>query len=180
MLQTAHFLSSAAASSSNVYLYEFAARSGQWGTANHGDAQTVISHTVSPAAAPGLARVSDAMHGAWARFVATGDPNPTPSSSDGGSGAAVRWEPFVSPFNSSQPAEGDGHGRGAKGRLMVFGKGNDERMGRWGRSQPGTPTEMRALTDAELRMCRFWWDRVELSQGLGTPSPDTSTANPKL
>ncbi len=168
VLQTAHFLSTntSASASSKVYVFEFAARSGQTGTANHGDAQTVIGHNLNyPARVPGLVRVSDAMHGAWARFVARGDPNPIAANA-----TTVPWEPFMSPITTSSPTgeEKEEEGR-QRGRLMVFGEGNDERMGPWGRGHPGTPTRMRNLSEYELQQCRFWWDRVELSQGLGTP-----------
>lgn len=158
-----------------VYLYRYAAAA-KWGTANHGDEAPVVAHDMlvispptspsssapssspshSPAsssARPGLRRVADAMHAAWVNFVVSpaGDPSPVGGSS---------WPAFVSPF-------GGGQGRG---EMVVFGRGNDERWTEKGvgrRSADGTPVGLETLTDWELERCRFWWERVELSEGVG-------------
>jgi carboxylesterase type B len=125
-----------------VWVYEYAALSGATRTANHGDNALPVSHDANVLQPfPGLTRVADAMHGAWARFVSTGDPNPP--------NPAPEWAR---------------HGAGLGGKLMVFGEGNDERAG--GKA-PGTPAKLRQLTGDELEKCRFWWERTELSEGLG-------------
>lgn len=164
-----------------VYVYRYAAAA-KWGTANHGDEAPVVAHDMlvispptspsasasssappppshSPAsstARPGLRRVADAMHAAWVNFVVSpaGDPSPVGGSS---------WPAFVSPF------AGGGGGAG-RGEMVVFGRGNDERWTEKGigrRSAEGTPVGLETLTDWELERCRFWWDRVELSEGVG-------------
>ncbi|OIW27515.1 alpha/beta-hydrolase [Coniochaeta ligniaria NRRL 30616] len=160
VLQTAHFLSTYSPSASNpsfsnpVYVYRYAAAS-RWGTANHGDEAPVVAHDMlnrtAAAARPGLRKVADAMHAAWVNFVVSpaGDPNPV-------SGQAGGWPAFVSPFG----------GRG-KGEIVVFGEGNDERWTEKGGKSAGTPVGLEALTEWELERCRFWWDRVELSEGVG-------------
>ncbi|KAH7625109.1 Alpha/Beta hydrolase protein [Sordaria sp. MPI-SDFR-AT-0083] len=50
------------------------------------------------------------------------------------------------------------------GRMIVFGEGNNERAGG---SSPGTPAKEEVLDGILLKACRFWWDRIELSEGLG-------------
>ena len=88
------------------------------------------------------------------------------------------------------------------GRLMVFGAGNDERFnasaanatsegggGSWTgsssssnfrRSQTGTAAMAEVLSDADMERCRFWWDRVELSQGFGKSRKELETIRGKL
>lgn len=83
---------------------------------------------------------------------------------------------------------------GETGQLLVFGEGNDERVatlragqegvsgvggGGWkewfaslvgaGKTglREGTPAKVGMLSEVELAACRFWWGRVELSEGLG-------------
>lgn len=180
VLQTAHFLSTDPHPKAPVYVYRYAAQ-GAWHTANHGDEAPVVAHDMALLAGerlPGLTRVADAMHGAWARFAASkaGNPNLT----NGTGGAAVEWPAFVSPFPREQgnTTKSEGRADAAKGRKMVFGKGNDERSGvadvMWGwRPQGGrgrdvgTPAEVEGLSEVEMEACRFWWGRVGLSEGLG-------------
>lgn len=137
---------------------------------------------------PGLVRTADAMHGAWTRFIATGDPNPahidaaegtiTSSPSHAHSSSASASTPFWPRFNS--PLVGDtalapgrlrrkGRHEGGEdcGRIMMFGLGNDERMGDAGRGTPGVPATVVRMTEGEVEKCRFWWERVELSEGMG-------------
>ncbi|KIH95246.1 hypothetical protein SPBR_03916 [Sporothrix brasiliensis 5110] len=165
VLQTAHYLSTNPANS-NVYLYEYAARALHWNTANHGDNQSCVAHSMAVLRGhPGLLAVADAMHGAWVRFAASPVGNPNGDGEQGAAGAAaVPWAPFVSPFSR---ASGDG-----KGLLMVFGQGNDERVPPEQRTggpeaKPGTAAALRSLSDYELAQCRFWWDRTALSEGDG-------------
>jgi len=145
-----------------VYVYRYAAAS-RWGTANHGDEAPVVAHdmlVISPpsasstAARPGLREVADAMHAAWVNFIVStaGDPSPV-----GGRG----WPAFVSPFD-------DGRGTsGGRGRVVVFGEGNNERDPESRVKSAGTAVGLESLTEWELERCRFWWGRVELSEGLG-------------
>jgi len=108
----------------------------------------------STAARPGLREVADAMHAAWVNFIVStaGDPSPV-----GGRG----WPAFVSPFD-------DGRGTsGGRGRVVVFGEGNNERDPESRVKSAGTAVGLESLTEWELERCRFWWGRVELSEGLG-------------
>lgn len=50
---------------------------------------------------------------------------------------------------------------------MLFGEGNDERCGDGGEKNPGTPARVVRLSEDEMAQCRFWWERVELSEGMG-------------
>lgn len=61
----------------------------------------------------------------------------------------------------SKPIFGDGRGGG---ELLVFGKGNDEAAGR---KSEGVAVRKRILTDEEMAQRKFWWERMELSQGMG-------------
>jgi len=184
VLQTAHFLSSDATNKSPVYVYRYAA-TGAWGTANHGDEAPIVAHDMGLLASgrlAGLTAISDVMHGAWARFIVskTGTPNPAPE------GKGVDWPVFQTPFPPEQADEvwkgvvkrGEKPSPGT-GRKLVFGEGNDERfvvaerhLGWFGASREkrhvGTPVKEEQLTDEEIAACRFWWGRVELSEGLGT------------
>ena len=181
VLHTAHFLS--VAGESPVYVYQFAA-TGINGVANHGDEAPVVSHDMgilSRKDTPGLVATADAMHGAFARFVVSpaGDLN-AGSAADA---KALEWPAFETPFardavGSGALAErGDGDEEAPppspppapeKGRVMVFGQGNDERRGkRSSKKQPGVPAQVDSLSDTYLRACRFWWPRVDQSEGIG-------------
>ena len=198
VLHTAHFLSrprrgSGAESDAKapVYLYHFAARGGEWDTANHASEAPVVAHAMDEVGAhPGLLAVADAMHGAWARFVTRGgDPNPNPRSAAAGArrsdGALVEWPTFESPFTSAsalpkrlhEDEEDEEEDRAAAaaavakqkglGRLVLFGEGNNERVEDAGRKSPGTPAKVINLSDEEKAQCNFWWDLAILSEGLG-------------
>ncbi|KAK3683500.1 Alpha/Beta hydrolase protein [Podospora appendiculata] len=175
VLQTAHFLSTNG-DPNPVHVYRYAATS-TWGTANHGDQANIVAHDMTLLGGKnmtGLVAVANAMHGAWARFVASkvGDPN--------ANNTGVEWPVFESPFVKEE-AEGKGKRwwwdstkdeeeegpPGDSGRIMVFGEGNDERLGVGGSLRRGTPAQVKKLSPAELRACRFWWERIELSEGLG-------------
>ncbi|KAL8343972.1 hypothetical protein RB601_004478 [Gaeumannomyces tritici] len=137
---------------------------------------------------PGVVATSAAMHAAYVRFAvsADGDPNhdggtaSTSNSSNSSSscsstaakvaaaGSLPRWPAFESPFRggtAAAPALAR-DGGGERGRLVVFGDGNEERLG--GKGSSGTVARVAALSERELELCRFWWERVELSQGAGT------------
>lgn len=134
---------------------------------------------------PGLVRTADAMHGAWTRFIATGDPNPphidgenisssSPPSHHHSSASTPFWPRFNSPLmGDTARAPGrlrrKGRHEGGEdcGRIMMFGLGNDERMGDAGRGTPGVPATVVRMTEAEVEKCSFWWERVELSEGMG-------------
>ncbi|KAK3387066.1 Alpha/Beta hydrolase protein [Podospora didyma] len=189
VIQTAHFLSTASAGDKKgpkVHLYRFAPTS-IWGTANHGDEAPVVAHDtmfVDPVKMPGLTAVSDAMHGAWARFAVSKHGNLN-------DGKHVEWPVFESPFSYDftqhkkgwfgrrvkRDDENPGQdGQETKGKMVVFGEGNNEgtidaKKGSWlgsiGRKNKGTPMRESVLSDLEERACQFWWDRIELSQGFG-------------
>ncbi|KND94521.1 Cholinesterase [Tolypocladium ophioglossoides CBS 100239] len=146
VLHTAHSLSCAGAT---VYLYEYAALAPPFFAASHGDQAAVVAHDMALLRGkPGLADVAGAMNARWTRFTASAD----------GTLDEALWPRFVSPF--------DGRGQ-PNGRLLVFGDGNDEAAGGLGK---GTPVKTRTLTEREMEQCRFWWDRMELSQGMGVRS----------
>lgn len=162
------------------------------------DEAALVAHDMAAIGGyPGLVRTADAMHGAWTRFIATGDPNP--AHIDGGrpvAGAngqrppppASSSTPFWPRFNS--PLVGDtalapgrlrrkGRSQGEDcGRVMMFGLGNDERMGSAGRGTPGVPATVVRMSEGEVEKCRFWWERVELSEGAGRRL--ASAARPRL
>jgi carboxylesterase type B len=164
-----------------VYIYRYAATA-TWGTANHGDEAPVVAHdmgVIAPhgnATRPGTHAIADAMHGAWVNFIVSGNPNPvpTPAASRPGVGkasatVAAQWAPFESPFARRRRRDGDAPPPAA-GRVMVFGEGNDEREpGRPAGRKRGVAAAADALSAADMERCRFWWDRVELSQGAGRP-----------
>lgn len=164
-----------------VWVYHFAAlaRADFGGKANHGDEAVVVAHDMNAIGGyPGLVRTSDAMHSAWVRFIVGGDPNvpSSTSSSNVGQGkqATPYWPRFSSPFIGDTEAAPAQLRRkapsGSSGCVMLFGDGNDERCGPRGggnRQNPGTPAKVVNLTEHEEQQCRYWWERVELSQGLG-------------
>lgn len=156
-----------------VWIYQFAplSRPELGGAANHGDEAPVVAHDMAAIGAhPGLVKTSAAMHGAWVRFIATGDPNP--SSSEASSGTPF-WPRFNSPFigdTDASPGQLRRKGRANADRhgwIMMFGSGNDERLGDQGRRRMGTPANVVRLSETETEKCRYWWERVELSEGMG-------------
>jgi hypothetical protein len=157
VIHTAHELASASPSSP-VYLYEYAAVSSPSSPsaphASHAAAAARDPRAI-PASRPGLRAVSREMHARWSAFCASPD----------GLLPEAQWPPFESPF-----AEGADPARA--GKMLVFGAGNDEASG--GRA-PGVPVSVRTLTDREMDVCRFWWDRMELSQGMGERGVTTKT-----
>jgi carboxylesterase type B len=158
VIQTAHYMSQAGVG--NVYLYRYAATA-LHGTANHADETPVVVHDMEELEGmKGLQEVSAEMHGAFARFVTTPvlNHNPTPNQTPDGQQRGVEWPAFVSPFASTEYDEE------TPGRIMVFGEGNDERGG--GR-QKGVPAKVEEMSDLLKEACRFWWERLPLSQGTG-------------
>ncbi|KID97978.1 Carboxylesterase, type B, partial [Metarhizium majus ARSEF 297] len=126
-----------------VYLYEYAATSEPFGAASHGDQAPVVAHDMETLRGQrGLVAVAEEMTSRWGQFMAS----PT--------GEIESWPRFQSPFDD---------GRGG-GELLVFGKGNDEAAG--GKSE-GVAVRKRILTDEEMAQYKFWWERMELSQGMG-------------
>ncbi|KAI8624027.1 alpha/beta-hydrolase [Xylariaceae sp. FL1651] len=156
VLQTAT-LASTAKAAAPVYVYHFAARSGTYGAADHGDETPVVTHDMSVIGRyPGLVATADAMAGAWSRFAVTGDPNLSHS----GARAPFTWPPYASPFAAGASAD-------SAGRVALFGAGNDERMGAKGTRSQGTPAQAVALTERNKAQTRFWWPRVVFSEGYG-------------
>lgn len=135
---------------------------------------------------PGIVAASAAMHAAYVRFVMSSDGDPNSDGEARGSGTAAKaagllrhWPAFESPFSGGTVAAPElvraADGDGERGRLVVFGEGNEERMPRGpgggsgeSGSRRGTAARVVALSERELDLCRFWWERVELSQGAGT------------
>lgn len=168
-----------------VWVYHFAAlsRPDFGGKANHVDEAALVAHDMAALAPhPGLVWTADVMHGAWVRFIATGDPNPAAATAAAAaatttSAADKQWWPrFRSPFVGDTEALSPGrllrrrgHADGERGssRVMMFGRGNDERMGDAGRRDRGEPAVVVGLGEGEVEECRYWWERVELSEGMG-------------
>ncbi|KAM0261954.1 hypothetical protein ACHAQJ_001958 [Trichoderma viride] len=151
VLHTAHTLSRAGA---RVYLYEYAALSSPYKAASHGDQPPAVTHDLNVLEfTPGLVAVAKEMNHRWTSFSSS----PSGTLSQGDEDEA--WPEFQSPLGDDGSLPGAG-----LGELLVFGDGNDEAAG--GRNQ-GTPVKTRMLTERELEQCRFWWDRMELSQGAG-------------
>ncbi|ETS79564.1 hypothetical protein PFICI_09417 [Pestalotiopsis fici W106-1] len=164
VLQTGHYASIATDSKAPVYIYHFAARSAAHGGTDHGDEAPVVAHDQQVLANfPGLTETATLMTDFWTRFAAFGDPNPEYLST--ATNTNMMWMKYQSPFSDS----GD-KVTGVNGQVALFGLGNDERMLAKGRSSPGTPGQMIALTERELMECRFWFDKVIYSEGFGNGS----------
>lgn len=180
VLQTAHFMSSAGLP---VHVYRFAATGGNWNVANHADEAPVVTHDMDflqslgpPGRSRGLRKVADGMNAAWGRFVAG---EKVTVETDGKDDAhKIEWPLFRTPFSGvdasekrwsfsslwQQSSNDDEKIPEGTGRMIVFGEGNNERAGG---SSPGTPAKEEVLNGILLKACRFWWDRIELSEGLG-------------
>ncbi|KAK4042313.1 Alpha/Beta hydrolase protein [Parachaetomium inaequale] len=171
VLQTAHYMSLLQSSSAGggegtghkVYVYRYAATAAN-GTANHGDEAPVVAHDMEVLRGKvGMGAVAGGMHGRWARFVTSREGEPDlgsgSGSGSGSGGEGVEWPAFVSPFTLDGKEGGAG-----TGKIMVFGEGNDEMGG--GRNK-GVPARVVDMTPLEREACRFWWERVWLSEGLG-------------
>ncbi|CAI4218126.1 unnamed protein product [Parascedosporium putredinis] len=100
----------------------------------------------------GLVDVSTRMHAWFADFVSA-DPAPV---LDG-------WPVFQCPLRGGPEAA----------KIMVFGRGNDERIPPedGGRGSTGVSAEVRTMTAREVEQIKFWWDRTALSQGFGERDP---------
>ncbi|KAK4190156.1 putative cholinesterase [Podospora australis] len=174
VLQTAHYLSLSGVS--DVYVYKYAATS-LWGTANHGDEAPVVAHDMEflgygKNQKAGLRAVSDAMHGMFSKFIASPAGNPSIKGEED-------WPRFVSPLGSQ--GFWKDVVRGKKGKIMVFGEGNNERDRNIKKEerQKGTAAKVEVMSALEKEACRFWWERVWLSQGLGR-HPDREKIKSKL
>ncbi|KAJ8108941.1 hypothetical protein ONZ43_g6275 [Nemania bipapillata] len=171
VIQTATF-SSTAQGAAPVYLYHFAARSAEFGAADHGDETPVVTHDMNIIGSyPGLIDTADAMTGAWTRFAVTGNPNLSHS----GAKATFTWPRYMSPFSSTTGNSTSSNS--TIGRLALFGDGNDERMGSRGTHSPGTPAKNIALTSREKTECKFWWPLVIFSEGYANGSTSFTSAN---
>ncbi|KAI1210400.1 alpha/beta-hydrolase [Annulohypoxylon truncatum] len=171
VLQAADMASNAN-ESQPVYTYHYAARSNAHGGADHGDEAPVVTHDMDVIGNyPGVLAMADAMNGYWARFAATGDPNPKAGASS--NVTTVTWAKFISPFeNTTATAE-------TAKTVALFGEGNDERMGARGRQNKGVAVQASNLTDRVRTECRFWFDRVTLSEGWGNGSTSIGTESAK-
>ncbi|KAL2131137.1 hypothetical protein VTI74DRAFT_5522 [Chaetomium olivicolor] len=171
VLQTAHYMSQAhprlggsgggggwlgSSKAPSVYVYRYAATAAH-GKAYHADEAAVVAHDMEELMhKPGLEAVAGEMHGAFARFAAS-LVSSSPNGDGGEGGKGVEWPAFVSPFGAA-------HGEEGAGKVMVFGEGNDERGGGMNK---GTPAKVEELSELEREACRFWWERVGLSEGFG-------------
>lgn len=144
VLHTAHM---ASRSGTRVYLYEYAGLNGKTDdggkTAGHCAQSSLVRPSLDDIGSyPGLLATSREMHSRWAGFT---------TSPDGDLGD--QWPAFETPFG------GEG-----KGEMLVFGEGNDEACGG---TERGVPVGRRRVTGREMEVCRFWWERMELSEGMG-------------
>ncbi len=153
VLHTAHRLSALAAAASDgvavhVYVYEFAALGNAFRAASHGEQAPVVAHDMDfLQGMPGLTATAREMNRRWTAFAA---------SRDGVLGEEV-WPEFETPLS--------GGGGGGKGKMLVFGEGNDEDVDGSQKNQ-GVAVKERTLTDGEMERCRFWWERMGLSEGM--------------
>lgn len=156
VLHTAHTLANAGA---RVYLYEYAALADPFHAASHGDQAPLVTHDMEVLRdTPGLVNIAREMNHRWTSFAASPDGRL-------GEDTEEAWPIFVSPFPATAAAGSSLSSYASEpgvAQLLVFGQGNDEAAR--GRS-PGTPVSTRTLTERELAQCRFWWVRMELSQG---------------
>ncbi|KAI1376184.1 alpha/beta-hydrolase [Hypoxylon crocopeplum] len=182
VLQAAH-LASTAQDAGPVFAYHYAARSNAHGGADHGDEAPVVTHDMDAIGSyPGIVSMADAMNGFWSRFVVSGDPN-RPKVQGTNDTTDVTWPKFISPFVND--TTGGTVGANDTKTVMLFGEGNDERMGVRGRQNKGVPAQLSNLTARTQDECRFWWDRVLFSEGFGTGSTSltsnkTTTAKARL
>ena len=151
VLHTAHILASGGAT---VHLYEYAVKSLPHKLAGHSTQNPAVEHNISELEGgiggrhsqyrPGLRKIAKEMNERWVKFV----------SSDEGLDEEM-WPKF------------DAGGEDLlekSGKILVFGDGNDEDCK--GTNQ-GVAVKERVLTEREKEVCRFWWERMELSQGMG-------------
>ena len=114
------------------------------GGANHGDHGPFVDYDeVINRISDNTDEVSGLMHAYWSSFITTGDPNSVP----GRHPDRPRWPPYTP----------------KKGRLVIFGEGNDEIAG--GKNK-GTAIKVQEDVWASEE-CKYWWDRVELFEGNG-------------
>ncbi|XXG97082.1 hypothetical protein Hte_003377 [Hypoxylon texense] len=165
VLQQAH-LASTAQDAGPVYTYHYAARSAAYGGADHGDEAPVVTHDMNVIGNyPGIVTMADDMIGYWSRFATTGNPNRPAGST--ANDTSIEWPKFVSPFINDTTTSDNSNNTDT---VALFGQGNDERMGVRGRQNRGVPVERSNLTERTQDECRFWWNRILLSEGFGTGS----------
>ncbi|KAJ6513308.1 carboxylesterase family protein [Mycena sanguinolenta] len=124
-----------------VYLYHWALNQTVKGGANHGDHmsyQTMDAAVLEYSEAQ--SEVAWALHAYWTSFITTGDPN----SIRGRAAGRAEW----TRYDTEDP------------RVMVFGKGNDERAGG---EELGVTAEMEEDEWSKTE-CSFWWNKTELSE----------------
>ena len=137
----------------HVYVYEFAALGNAFHAASHGEQAPVVAHDMEfLEGKPGLIATAGEMNSRWTAFGASKEGTLRPDV----------WPEFETPFSSS--SDGGGGGVGA-GKMLVFGEGNDEQV-EGGERRAGVPVKERTLTDSEMERCKFWWERMGLSQGM--------------
>ncbi|KAF7547935.1 hypothetical protein G7Z17_g7394 [Cylindrodendrum hubeiense] len=141
VLHTAHILSSAGA---KVYVYEYAEKSPPHDAAMHGAQGPAAERHTLMSGRPGLAETAAALHDRMTQFV---------SSPDGDMGDS--WPAFVSPGSGEEPTSLD------EGKILVFGAARDDK------AAGVVPVTERAMTAEKMRRMRFWWERMELVQGMG-------------
>ncbi|KAH8429039.1 putative extracellular lipase [Aspergillus melleus] len=141
--QTAHFASLDPGSNENpVFLYRWALNKTVQGGANHADQ---LPYEAYDADVRGLSEaqeeVAGQLHAYFTSFIVTGDPNAI----SGRFPDRPRWERYV--------------GEQGKGRVMVFGEGNDERAGGTGRGVAAKVVD----DEWSRRECEFWWTKAGVS-----------------
>ncbi|KAL1889767.1 hypothetical protein Cpir12675_005651 [Ceratocystis pirilliformis] len=138
-------------------VWEWASESQPYAMSCHGDSELGVTHDMEQLdGLPGLTAVANRMHGLLVDFiVGNGDVV------DVGEGGLSDWPLFVSPLGEGrEPDRTPG-----RGKIMVFGKGNDELVYETG-GRYGTPWQVRDMTEHEIAACRFWWARRYLSEGM--------------
>lgn len=160
-----------------VYVYQFDALEDPYGTCSHASEGNLAVHDSAYFRGyPGLEAIAAALYGHWRWFVINpnGNPLPPPAKRPMSSPMLHDWPAWRSPLrpapgdggdNNNKWEPADGGDREGVGRLAIFGRGNDER--RAGGSSRGTAAEVVAIEATHVEQCRFWWERTDLSEGLG-------------
>lgn len=139
----------------HVYVYEFAALGDAFHAASHGEQAPVVAHDMEVLQGkPGLIATAGEMNSRWTAFAASKEGTLDP----------YTWPEFETPFSFSSSSSVGADTKGG-GKILVFGEGNDESV-EGGEKRRGVPVKERKLTDSEMERCRFWWERMGLSQGM--------------
>lgn len=139
--QTAEFASKS--QSEPVFLYHWALPTTVIGGASHGDNMRYETYTAGVRSLSETQKeISGTLHAYVTSFICN---NGNPDAIDGRWAKRPKWEPYQA---GDQP------------KTMIFGKGIEELVGG---PNTGKPAEL-VYDDWAQEQCRFWWEKVELTQ----------------